>query len=294
MMNLSLEAGFALNVALLLMLVVVGIAIAMTRSLLAAILLLGVYSLVSTVWLVVMDAADVAFTEAVVGAGVSTIVLLGAILLSRGHTERHDWRRVIAPAVLASAVGGVLVYAALGPLDGYVSVFKPHLVPPLPPELNTNNVGGHESLNDKNVFAGKAKLLWQPNDTYEAYAIYEIVRDRSIMRNLAAVGTAIADSAYSPSGKDAHILIDEAEAKRRRAEVGEEAEFFGSMDGASKFVRGDAVAGILILLINIFGGFTVGVLQHGLSAGQAADSPPPHIFLRISRKNCLTPWRGRG
>ncbi|MEQ1782054.1 MAG: DUF4040 domain-containing protein [Hyphomonadaceae bacterium] len=114
MMNLSLEAGFALNVALLLMLVVVGIAIAMTRSLLAAILLLGVYSLVSTVWLVVMDAADVAFTEAVVGAGVSTIVLLGAILLTRGHTERHDWRRVIAPAVLASAVGGVLVYAALG------------------------------------------------------------------------------------------------------------------------------------------------------------------------------------
>ena len=64
-----------------------------------------------------------------------------------------------------------------------------------------------------NTDAGKAKLLWQPNETYEAYAIYEIVRDRSIMRNLAAVGTAIADSAYSPSGKDAHILIDEAEAK---------------------------------------------------------------------------------
>lgn len=114
MMNLSLEAGFALNVALLLMLVSVGVAIAMTRSLLAAILLLGIYSLVSAVWLVVMDAPDVAFTEAVVGAGVSTIVLLGAILLSRGHTERHDWRRVIAPAILAAAVGGVLVYAVLG------------------------------------------------------------------------------------------------------------------------------------------------------------------------------------
>lgn len=114
MMNLSLEAGFAFNVALLLMLVSVGVAIAMTRSLLAAILLLGIYSLVSAVWLVVMDAPDVAFTEAVVGAGVSTIVLLGAILLSRGHTERHDWRRVIAPATLAAAVGGVLVYAVLG------------------------------------------------------------------------------------------------------------------------------------------------------------------------------------
>ena len=67
-------------------------------------------------------------------------------------------------------------------------------------------------------------------------------------------------------------LIDQAEAKRRRSEVGEEADFFGSMDGASKFVRGDAVAGILILLINIFGGFAIGMLQHGLSAGAAADS----------------------
>ncbi len=66
-------------------------------------------------------------------------------------------------------------------------------------------------------------------------------------------------------------LIDEKEAKRRRAEVGEEANFFGSMDGASKFVRGDAVAGILILLINIIGGFAIGMLQHGLSAGKAAD-----------------------
>ena len=66
--------------------------------------------------------------------------------------------------------------------------------------------------------------------------------------------------------------IDEKEAKRRRAEVAEEADFFGSMDGASKFVRGDAVAGILILLINIAGGFMIGVLQHGLSAGAAADT----------------------
>ena len=72
--------------------------------------------------------------------------------------------------------------------------------------------------------------------------------------------------------------IDEKEAKRRRSEVAEEADFFGSMDGASKFVRGDAVAGILILLINIFGGFTVGVLQHGLSAGQAADT---YILLAV-------------
>ncbi|MGE8396116.1 MAG: flagellar biosynthesis protein FlhA [Comamonas sp.] len=67
-------------------------------------------------------------------------------------------------------------------------------------------------------------------------------------------------------------LIDEAEAKRRRAEVGEEANFFGSMDGASKFVRGDAMAGILILIITIVGGFIIGMAQHGLSAGDAANS----------------------
>jgi flagellar biosynthesis protein FlhA len=73
-------------------------------------------------------------------------------------------------------------------------------------------------------------------------------------------------------------LIDEKEAKRRRMEVGNEAEFFGSMDGASKFVRGDAVAGLLILFINIIGGFIIGVAQHDLSASQAANS---YILLAI-------------
>ncbi|MCV0441386.1 MAG: flagellar biosynthesis protein FlhA [Hydrogenophaga sp.] len=73
-------------------------------------------------------------------------------------------------------------------------------------------------------------------------------------------------------------LIDEKEAKRRRAEVGDEAEFFGSMDGASKFVRGDAIAGILILFINIIGGFIIGMAQHGLSAGEAADN---YILLAV-------------
>jgi flagellar biosynthesis protein FlhA len=73
-------------------------------------------------------------------------------------------------------------------------------------------------------------------------------------------------------------LINEQEAKRRRAEVGEEAEFFGSMDGASKFVRGDAIAGILILFINIIGGLVIGMVQHGLSAGEAADS---YILLAV-------------
>jgi flagellar biosynthesis protein FlhA len=67
-------------------------------------------------------------------------------------------------------------------------------------------------------------------------------------------------------------LIDEKEARRRRAEVGEEADFFGSMDGASKFVRGDAIAGILILFINIVGGFAIGMAMHGMGGAEAARS----------------------
>jgi flagellar biosynthesis protein FlhA len=67
-------------------------------------------------------------------------------------------------------------------------------------------------------------------------------------------------------------LIDENEARRRRAEVAQESDFYGSMDGASKFVRGDAIAGILILLINIVGGFVVGVIQHDLSMADAAQN----------------------
>ena len=73
-------------------------------------------------------------------------------------------------------------------------------------------------------------------------------------------------------------LINEEQAKLRRTEVGEEAEFFGSMDGASKYVRGDAIAGLLILFINIVGGFIIGVAQHGLSASQAAES---YILLAV-------------
>ncbi|GIZ52650.1 flagellar biosynthesis protein FlhA [Noviherbaspirillum aridicola] len=60
-------------------------------------------------------------------------------------------------------------------------------------------------------------------------------------------------------------LIGEAEARRRRTEVGQEAEFYGSMDGASKYVRGDAIAGILVTVINVFGGLIVGMLQHDMA-----------------------------
>ena len=66
-------------------------------------------------------------------------------------------------------------------------------------------------------------------------------------------------------------LIDQESARSRREEVTQEADFYGSMDGASKFVRGDAVAGILILVINILGGLSVGILQHDLEASVAVE-----------------------
>jgi len=64
-------------------------------------------------------------------------------------------------------------------------------------------------------------------------------------------------------------LIDEATATARRVKVQKEADFYGAMDGASKFVRGDAIAGIIITVVNIVGGFAVGVMQMGLSLGEA-------------------------
>lgn len=67
-------------------------------------------------------------------------------------------------------------------------------------------------------------------------------------------------------------LIDDKEARKRRKEVAEEADFYGSMDGASKFVRGDAIAGILITAINVIGGIIIGVAQAGMDAGTAAET----------------------
>ncbi len=67
-------------------------------------------------------------------------------------------------------------------------------------------------------------------------------------------------------------LIGEDEARRRRAEIAQEADFYGSMDGASKFVRGDAVAGIIIMLLNIIGGLTIGMVQHDMALSDAAQT----------------------
>ena len=67
-------------------------------------------------------------------------------------------------------------------------------------------------------------------------------------------------------------LIDDAEAKQRRAEILQDANFYGAMDGSSKFVKGDAVAGIVITLINIIGGFLIGVFQHDMSVSDSASA----------------------
>lgn len=72
-------------------------------------------------------------------------------------------------------------------------------------------------------------------------------------------------------------LIDEKQAQVRRRELEEESSFFGSMDGASKFVRGDAVAGLIITAVNIFGGIVIGVTRHGMDISQAAD-----VFTKLS------------
>ncbi len=73
-------------------------------------------------------------------------------------------------------------------------------------------------------------------------------------------------------------IISQAEATLRRQEIREEADFYGAMDGASKFVRGDAIAGILVVFINIFGGLAVGTLQHGLDFGAAGRT---YVLLTI-------------
>ncbi|WP_416798003.1 flagellar biosynthesis protein FlhA [Ciceribacter azotifigens] len=72
-------------------------------------------------------------------------------------------------------------------------------------------------------------------------------------------------------------IIDEKEAQRRRHELEQESSFFGAMDGASKFVRGDAIAGLIITAINIFGGIIIGYFRHGMEIGEAAD-----VFVKLS------------
>jgi flagellar biosynthesis protein FlhA len=97
-------------------------------------------------------------------------------------------------------------------------------------------------------------------------------------------------------------VIDQETAKRRREEISQEADFFGSMDGASKFVKGDAIAGLLILLINIVGGMIVGMAQHDLSLSDASQiyvlltvgdglvAQIPALFLSLAWYPECPPW----
>ena len=99
-------------------------------------------------------------------------------------------------------------------------------------------------------------------------------------------------------------IIDQDEARARREEVAAEADFYGSMDGASKFVRGDAVAGIIILFVNMIGGLAIGVAQHGMAVADAANvyvlltigdglvAQIPSLLLSIASAMVVTRVRG--
>ena len=108
------DIGIALvNILLLTVLFVVAIAIARLRNLFAIVMLSGIYSLVSATWYVVVDAVDVAFTEAAVGAGMSTVVLLGAMLLT-SRTAKPDKKFArLGPLLVVIATGVMLIYATV-------------------------------------------------------------------------------------------------------------------------------------------------------------------------------------
>ena len=77
-------------------------------------------------------------------------------------------------------------------------------------------------------------------------------------------------------------LIDEATARKRRQDIQSEAAFYRAMDGSSKFIKGDAIAGIIITIVNIIGGFAIGVFQHGMAASDAASTIPIQLSFPFS------------
>lgn len=108
------EAGPALiNIALLAILFVVAIAIARLRSLFAIVMLSGVYSLVSAAWYIAVDAVDVGYTEAAVGAGMSTAVLLGAMLLTARTARPEKPLKRLGPFLVCGATAIMLIYATV-------------------------------------------------------------------------------------------------------------------------------------------------------------------------------------
>lgn len=107
-----LDAFSGLDIALLALLVVVGAAIIFERRLFVVVMLSGVYSLLSAAFFVTLDAVDVAFTEAAVGAGVSTTLMLAAMLLTAREARKPPAGRRFGPLLAVIATGGALIYAS--------------------------------------------------------------------------------------------------------------------------------------------------------------------------------------
>lgn len=105
------SATMILDIGLMAMLVVVGLAIVRMRSLFAVVMLQGVYSLLCATWFVSLDAVDVAFTEAAVGAGISTVLMLGAMLLTDRQSSPITMRRAVGPFLIVVLAGAALLYA---------------------------------------------------------------------------------------------------------------------------------------------------------------------------------------
>lgn len=113
-----------LDYALMAMLVAVAIGIVRLRNLFAAVMLMGVYSLVSAAWFVSLDAVDVAFTEAAVGAGISTVLMLAAMLLTAREAEPVGAKRHWAAFTVVSVTGAALFYA-VGDMPVYGDINSP-------------------------------------------------------------------------------------------------------------------------------------------------------------------------
>lgn len=118
------------DIVLLIILAVTGIAVIRIRNLFAAVMLAGIYSLVSAGLFTVMDAVDVAFTEAAVGAGISTVLLLGTLALV-GHQEHKPRHTALLPIVVVVITGGILVYGTsqMPPFGGADNPANLHVAP---------------------------------------------------------------------------------------------------------------------------------------------------------------------
>jgi multicomponent Na+:H+ antiporter subunit B len=113
-----------LDLALMAILIIVAFSIVRMRSLFAIVMLQGVYSLVSAAWFVSLDAVDVAFTEAAVGAGVSTVLMLAAMLLANRKSDPVPISKQIAP-LLVVIVSGLAMFYAIGDMPAYGDVNSP-------------------------------------------------------------------------------------------------------------------------------------------------------------------------